>query len=303
MSSETKQKSETVSISFICAAGTDVGRRRETNEDVFVFDAINGFFMVVDGMGGHEKGEVAAKLAAETIQTAIRKIENSPEIRLRDAIIMANNAVSDYARSNSWEMGCVLTALLIEENRAYIGHIGDTRLYKIRRDIFEKLTVDHSFVGELEETGELSERRLLEHPQRNEVSRGIGFEEKSFEDENFTDIFQTEFENDTAFLLCSDGLSDLLTTKQISRIIRTDADSPKLIVENLISEANELGGKDNITVIFIAGQEFAAETLRHKETFSKKYKFQVLLKSRWSFLIYGILIGAALVYWLWLQIF
>ena len=95
--------------------------------------------MVVDGMGGHDKGEVAAKLTAETIQTAIRKIENSPEIRLRDAIIMANNAVSDYARSNSSEMGCVLTALLIEENKAFIGHVGDTRLYKIRHDIFEKL--------------------------------------------------------------------------------------------------------------------------------------------------------------------
>lgn len=297
MSLETKKTTEIVSINFVGAAGSDVGKQRENNEDTFVFDAEHGFFMVVDGMGGHEKGEVAARIAAEIIQTGIRKIENSPEIRLRDSIVLANNTIYQRALDESSNMGCVLTALLIENKQAVCGHIGDTRLYKIRHGEILKLTEDHSIIGTLEAEGSLSEKRLLDHPRRNEVTRCVGIEEKSFEDENFADIFQADFESDAAFLMCSDGLSDLLTTAQILEIIENNADDPHRIVENSIDKANDFGGKDNITVIFIAGKNFAAETLLRQNTpqISIKQKVISLFSGRSFFLLYGAIIGAIIV--------
>jgi PPM family protein phosphatase len=300
MSLETKRKTEIFSINYFCSAGTDVGRQRDNNEDFYVFDAKHDFFMVVDGMGGHEKGEVAAKLAAQTIQTAIRKIESSANIRLRDSIILANNAVFKAAVKESTNMGCVLTAALIENEIVTVGHIGDTRLYKIRKGKINKLTTDHSIVGMLEEEGNLSETRLLEHPQRNEVTRCVGIAERTFEDEDFVDILQTEFEKDAAFLLCSDGLSDLLTTAQIFEIIEQNADSPQVIIEKLISKANEASGKDNITVIFIGGKDFADEVYHrlNKPVLTKKQKFFSLFSTRLAFLIYGLMSGGAIMYFL-----
>jgi len=292
-----------VSIPFLCAAGTDVGQKREHNEDAFVFDAEHGFFMVVDGMGGHEKGEVAARIAAETIQNGIRKIENSPEIRLRDSIILANNAIYERARKDSSDMGCVLTALLVENDSVTVGHIGDTRLYKIRDGKINRITNDHSLVGMLEEEGELSEKRLLEHPRRNEVTRCVGFEEKSLESEDFVEIYQTDFEADAAFLLCSDGLSDLLTTAQIFQVIEENADSPQIIVEKLLAKANESGGKDNITVIFIAGKDFAEITLKQKNAPTSSRKIVGFILNPWAFLIYGILLGGLIVFLLFRFLF
>jgi PPM family protein phosphatase len=298
MLSETKRETEIFSINYVCSAGTDVGRQRDNNEDFYVFDAKHDFFMVVDGMGGHEKGEVAAKLAAQTIQTAIRKIEGAAKIRLQDSIILANNAVFEAARKDLSNMGCVLTAILIENEIAAIGHIGDTRLYKIRNGKINKLTTDHSIVGVLEAEGNLSETRLLEHPQRNEVTRCVGIAERTFEDEDFVDILQTEFEKDAAFLLCSDGLSDLLTTAQIFEIIEQNADSPQLIIEKLITKANEAGGKDNITVIFIGGINFTDEVYGrlNRTVFTKKQKFFSLFLNRWAFLIYGLMFGGTVIY-------
>lgn len=295
---EKKTKTEIISIPFLCAAGTDVGRQRDENEDSFVFDAEHGFFLVVDGMGGHDQGKVAAKIAAETIQTGIRKIENSAAIRIRDSIVLANNAVLEYAVKNSLQMGCVLTTLLIEKSYATIGHVGDTRLYKIRHGNINKLTTDHSFVGKLEEAGDLSEKRLMEHPRRNEVTRCVGIEEKSFEDEDFVDFFQTNFECDAAFLLCSDGLSDLLTATQILEIIECNCKDPQEIVTKLIEQANNLGGKDNITVIFIGGMDFPGEVgqRRDKTMISKTQKVLLVFFNRWSLFIYGILLGAALTF-------
>lgn len=300
MSSEKKTKTEIVSIPFVCAAGTDVGRQRDNNEDSFIFDAEHGFFLVVDGMGGHDQGEVAAKIAAETIQTGIRKIENSAAVRLHDSIILANNAVHQYAAKNSLNTGCVLTALLIENNVAAVGHVGDTRLYKICRGVINKLTADHSFVGELEDAGGMSEKRLMEHPRRNEVTRCVGIEEKSFEGEDFVDIFQIDFESNAAFLLCSDGLSDLLSAAHTLEIVENNVESPPDIVAKLIEKANEAGGKDNITVVFIGGKDFAGEVNQRKNTpiISKSQKLVARCFNRWALFIYGILLGGAIVFFM-----
>jgi serine/threonine protein phosphatase PrpC len=302
MSSEKTKNLELISVNFLSAAGSHPGLKRDNNEDRFVLDASGGFFLVVDGMGGHAGGEVAAQIAVETIQTAIRKIENSAEIRLRDSIILANNAIYEKSREDESlsGMGCVLTALLIENEIATIAHVGDTRLYKIKNGEIQKLTTDHSPIGEIEESGDFSEIGLMRHPRRNEVSRCLGLFEIDFENSEFVDVFETLFLPETAFLLCSDGLSDLLTSGKIFEIIVENPESPADVVENLIAEANNAGGKDNITVVFAAGSRFSqtvgeTENASFRQT-SKTQKLIALFLNRWAFLFYGLLLGGALVF-------
>ena len=301
MSLEKTKNLELISIDFLAAAGSHPGLRRQNNEDRFVLDANYGFFLVVDGMGGHAGGEIAAQIAAETIQTAIRKIENSAEIRLHDSVILANNGLCEKSLEdeNLAGMGCVLTALLIEKETAYIAHVGDTRLYKIRDGEIKKLTTDHSPVGELEENGDFSEIGLMRHPRRNEVSRCLGLNKVGFDESAFADVSETLFLPETAFLLCSDGLSDLLTAGKILEIIKANAASPAAVVGNLIAEANNAGGKDNITVIFVAGDKFAAsfETTvdASPQKSSKTKNLAAFFFGRWAFLFYGLVFGGLLV--------
>jgi serine/threonine protein phosphatase PrpC len=293
MSLDQKKANKTISVPFVCAVGTDIGLRRDHNEDTYIFDVKHKIFAVIDGMGGYEKGEVAAKIAAEKVQTSIRGIEQNAFIKIHDSIILANNEIYELAKQESTEMGCVLTVLLIENDLATIGHVGDTRLYKITDGKLKKLTTDHSIVGELEAEGGLSEQKLLQHPRRNEVTRSIGIEERSLQDENFVEILQTNFQKNEAFLICSDGLSDLLTSSQILEIIEDNADYPNLIIENLISKANELGGKDNITAIFVGGVDFARRVIETKNNlkFSKFKKIRNLFFNRWAFFLYGLIVG------------
>jgi serine/threonine protein phosphatase PrpC len=300
MSSKTKPKTDIVTIPFVCAAASDPGRHRENNEDLFIFDPARGFFSVVDGMGGHEQGEVAAKLAAETTQTSVRRIEGPAEIRLRDSMILANNAVFETAQTNSVEMGCVLTCLLIEKDKIAVGHVGDTRLYKIRHGSIAKLTTDHSLVGKIEESGSLSEQRLMQHPRRNEVTRCLGMEKRSLDDQDFVDVFTGTFEDDAALLLCSDGLSDLITSAKILETVEDNAESTTETVRELIAKANEAGGKDNITVVIIAGSNFASETStrRGNAPHSKKKLFSRSFLYGWILFLLGILFGGVAAYFI-----
>lgn len=311
MSLEKTENPELISVSFLSAAASHPGLRRANNEDRFILDANNGFFAVIDGMGGHAGGEIAAQAALETIRAAIGKIENSPEIRLRDAVILANNAICEKSEEdeNLAGMGCVLTSLLIENETAIVAHVGDTRLYKIQNQEITKLTTDHSPVGELEENGDLSEIGLMRHPRRNEVSRCLGLSKLDFSGASFVDTFRVSFEPESAFLLCSDGLSDLLTSNKILEIISDRAQSPESVARGLIAEANGAGGKDNVTVVFVAGGKFfgvvekwretAAETLRKN---SLKNRIKLVIFSRWAFFLYGILLGAGLLFWYFYQI-
>jgi serine/threonine protein phosphatase PrpC len=294
-------KNEIISVSYTYAGGSHAGQVRERNEDVFVMSPTLGLFLVVDGMGGHECGDIAAQTAAKTIQTSISRIEDIPEIKLRDAIILANNAVTETAVNRSVRMGAVLTGMLIDENIATVGHVGDTRLYKIRNETIDKLTTDHSIVGDLENDGLLSEQRLMRHPRRSEVIRCLGLEAKEFDGEDFVDIFQVSFEPDSAFLLCSDGLTDLVMTSRILEIIKENAGSPKAVVEQLIAEANELGGCDNITVIFISGRDFALEVSERIYSPARKSKNGGLFSrffGRLAWIVLGIIAGFAAAYFL-----
>jgi PPM family protein phosphatase len=300
MSSGKTENLETASVSYLCAAASHVGLWRSRNEDRFLIDPLNDFFLVVDGMGGHACGEVAAQIAAETIGEDIRCTAGDDETRLRDSIIRANNAIFLASRRDEKfsGMGCVLAALLLKDGMATVANVGDARVYRVHPGGIELLTTDHSVVGELEKNGELSEIRLMQHPRRNEVLRCVGVKERAAPGEDFVDIITADFQPDQAFLLCSDGLSDLVTSSQLLDIILAHAESPKMLVGALIDKANVAGGKDNITAVVVIGGGFcqAAETMKRPPPLTYKQRLITVLYSRWAMLLYGLFAGGLAVF-------
>ncbi len=179
-------------------------------------------------------------------------------MRLREAIAVANNEIHRLAGLRAeWNgMACVLTAVVAGDGIATVGHVGDTRLYKLRRGLIEKVTRDHSPVGEREDARELSELDAMQHPRRNEVYRDVGSEPHEPADLDFIDVQEISFEPDAALLLCSDGLTDLVDSSSINQIVRRWAGRPLDVVKALISAANDAGGKDNVTVVYVEGERF-----------------------------------------------
>ncbi len=143
-----------------------------------------------------------------------------------------------------------------------VGHVGDTRLYKLRHDRIDKITRDHSPVGEREDSNELSEREAMHHPRRNEVYRDVGSDPHQPDDPDFIDVCEIAFEPDAALLLCSDGLTDLVDSSALYDIIRRFAGQPDLVVKELIGAANVAGGKDNVSAVYVEGERFASTARR-----------------------------------------
>ena len=241
------------------AGGSDAGRQREVNEDRVHCDPERGVFMVIDGVGGQAAGGKAADTAVGMVRARLER-ETGPVVsRLREAITVANNEIHRQAglRAEWRGMACVLTAVIVRGAHAIVGHVGDTRLYKLRRGAIEKVTRDHSPVGEREDARELSERDAMQHPRRNEVYRDVGSEPHEPADPDFIDVQDVEFEADAALLLCSDGLTDLVDSTSINDIVRRWAGRPQMVVDALIDAANAAGGKDNVTVVYVEGEQFA----------------------------------------------
>jgi serine/threonine protein phosphatase PrpC len=178
---------------------------------------------------------------------AARARDRNGRDRVREAITVANNEIRRIAalRSEWHGMACVLTVAVVEDGRATIGHVGDTRLYKIRNGRIEKATRDHSPIGEREDARELSEFEAMRHPRRNEVYRDVGSEPHHALDPDFIDLHELPFELDAA-LLCSDGLTDLVDSATINSIVTRFAGRPHDVVGELIQAANDAGGKDNV---------------------------------------------------------
>jgi serine/threonine protein phosphatase PrpC len=257
--------------STLKAAGdSHPGLQRSDNEDRFHCDAIHGVFIVVDGVGGQAAGEKAAETALATVRTRLERETGPVEDRVREAIALANNEVHRLASIRpDWQgMACVLTVAVAVDSDVVVGHVGDTRLYKLRGGRIEKLTRDHSPVGEREDAGELSEIDAMQHPRRNEVYRDVGSDLHDPDDPQFIDVFRQPFEADAALLLCSDGLTDLVTSATIAEIVSDFAGHPFEIVRALIDAANAAGGKDNVTVVYAEGLHFAqgedTRDLRHR---------------------------------------
>jgi PPM family protein phosphatase len=280
-------------IDFKAWGDTHTGRR-ENNEDRILCEPERGIFVVVDGMGGEAAGEVAAQHAVDAIATRLHQETGSVQRRLGEAITGANNEIYRLAeRNTTWRgMACVLTAAVIENGMLHIGHVGDSRLYRIHQGQMRKITPDHSPIGQREDAGAISESEAMRHPRRNEVFRDVGSQLHKPDDADFIEYIQTPFDNDTALIFCSDGLSDMLASREILQTVLDNADSPRDCVRMLIEKANAAGGKDNISVIVVEGENFAAScTVRREssqEIGSRQFSF---LRQRWAFLCYGLVAG------------
>ncbi|HUI56407.1 MAG TPA: protein phosphatase 2C domain-containing protein [Bryobacteraceae bacterium] len=278
-----------VKTRFRFAGASDLGRVRRNNEDALYLDAERGIFLVVDGIGGQAAGERAAAIAVERVRARLERQTGTVEQRIREAITMANNEILRAARGNSeWTgMACVLTVALLENGSAVVGHVGDSRLYHIRRGEIRKMTHDHSPVGEREDNQELSEAEAMRHPRRNEVFRDVGSEEHAPDDENFIELARVPFEPDSALLLCSDGLSDQVASGEIQRAVERHAGNPEAAIRELIDAANQAGGKDNVTVVVVEGEEFAAPAPRAVESRTTPFL------SRAVWFVFGVVIALA----------
>ena len=242
-----------------CAGDTHPGLVRSNNEDRFYFDPERGIFLVIDGIGGHAAGEKAADVALSMVRSRIERETGSAGERIREAITVANNEILRLARTNpQWDgMACVLTVAVVEEGSAVVGHVGDSRLYKIRGGRIQKITHDHSPVGEREDSNDLSEAEAMRHPRRNEVYRDVGTEEHTPDDPEFIELIRIPFEDDSALVLCSDGLSDQVTFTEILRTVEREAGDPDAAIHELIAAANRAGGKDNVSVVIVEGTLFS----------------------------------------------
>ncbi|SHF31916.1 MULTISPECIES: Stp1/IreP family PP2C-type Ser/Thr phosphatase [Caloramator] len=226
---------------------TDIGKKRELNEDyVLVFKSPNYSLMIVaDGMGGHNGGEVASEIASTTIKEYIfnnfSKTEDKLEL-VRDAIVYANSVVYKISKENDnlRGMGTTITCCLLLDKRAIIGHVGDSRAYRITDDYIIKVTEDHSFVQQLINKGTITKEEAVNHPQKNLITRAIGVDEYVM-----VDIVDFELKDNEIILLCTDGLTNYISEEEIKEIVLKEKDP----IKTLIDTANERGGADNISVI------------------------------------------------------
>jgi len=221
-------------------------------------DEHEAMFVVVDGMGGQAAGEKAADEAMAAIRRRLKEKTGEVERRIREAIWHANEEIIRLASTrDEWKgMGCVLTVAVIEDGDLFIGHVGDTRLYEIRDGSIRKITHDHSPVGVREDAGEIGELEAMRHPRRNEVYRDVGSDKHDLYDDGFIEFVRRPFYPDAALVLCSDGLSDMITADEIRTCVERFADNRRNAASELVNLANEKGGKDNVSVIVVTGEDF-----------------------------------------------
>jgi PPM family protein phosphatase len=222
---------------------TDTGRQRNANEDSFLTRA--PVFVVADGMGGAQAGEVASKAAAEAFSAEAPQAP--PEQVLRETIESANRSIHEHARNDPGlaGMGTTITAAIVdpEAEEVAIGHVGDSRAYRLRNSRLERLTRDHSLVEEMRRKGQLTEAQAEDHPQRSIITRALGPEP-----EVDVDLQTVPAQPGDVFLICSDGLTTMLDDDHIARLLGR-ASSLQTAVRALVDEANRAGGRDNITVV------------------------------------------------------
>lgn len=273
------------------AAASDPGKRRKNNEDRYYVDPDRGIYAVIDGVGGQAAGETAAGVAVEVIRERLERPTGTPEDRLREAIALANNEIFRLSRTKpEWTgMACVLTVALIEDDVVTVGHVGDSRLYFLRAGQMHKVTHDHSPVGEREDRGEISEDEAMRHARRNEIFRDVGSSERGPDDPGFIEVQTFSMPSDGLLLLCSDGLTDLVSSTEIQAGIDRYAPDLEATARALIDAANHAGGKDNITVVIVAGPEFG-EVAPMRDT---SMTVRTRNPRRWVFAICGLLVGIA----------
>jgi PPM family protein phosphatase len=237
------------------AGSTDAGRKRRRNEDAFVRDP--PLFAVADGMGGAQAGEVASRLAAAAFREFHEADELDPEERLVAIIQEANRRIFERARSDAEAsgMGTTITAALVSGSGVAVGHVGDSRAYRLREGRLEQLTEDHSLVADLVRSGRLTPEEADTHPQRSVITRALGTDR-----EVDVDTFTVEAAPGDVFLLCSDGLTTMVDDEEVSQTVAS-ADTLDQAAKGLVKAANRAGGEDNITVVLfeVAGEQAELE--------------------------------------------
>lgn len=258
----TRPGKDTVIVPFrIEVAGqTDVGRKRTHNEDSFAVYAEYGLYIVADGMGGHASGEVASRLAIETMRDFFESTSDDPERtwpykldrskgyeenRLITGVKLSNLRIYQTAKENPKQrgMGTTICALFAVEDGVYIAHVGDSRVYRIRNKQISQLTEDHSLLNDYKKMKKLSEEEIEAFPHKNVIVRALGMKETVKVDTRFE-----QPEKDDILLLCSDGLAGPVGDDQILRVILDAPDLPTA-AQRLIEAANENGGPDNVTAV------------------------------------------------------
>jgi parallel beta-helix repeat protein len=276
-------------------AGSDPGRR-ENNEDIVWAEDRTGLYIVVDGMGGHRGGERAAAIACDVLRRCLATADGVDARKLKESIAQANNEIYATAQTElvNTGMACVLTVALVRGDRLLIGHVGDTRLYRIHEGTIKKLTRDHSPVGDLEADGLITEEEAMRHPRRHYVYRDVGVVRRGADDPEFIDVYEETFSADAALVLCTDGLVDAVTSAEIWQIVSRHAGKPERAVKELIDLANERGGKDNISVIVVEGDGFAdavgEETTRGSIDARKLKRSRIGTRAKWGTLIVALVI-------------
>src|SRR3954468_24711337 len=228
---------------------TDTGRQRSANEDSYF--ARPPLFAVADGMGGAQSGEVASRTAIEEFQQGLPGDGGSTEERLAGLVARANTRIHDIARTDEQHagMGTTLTAAYVDHDDVAVAHVGDSRLYCLRDGRLEQRTDDHSLVGELVRRGQISAAEAEEHPQRSIITRALGPEGEVAVDHHTWPVRHGD-----VFLVCSDGLTGMVSDADVARILR-DAETLTTAAQRLITAANDAGGRDNITVLLFRVEE------------------------------------------------
>ncbi len=239
---------------MIYAARSEKGKRYQ-NEDTLFVPARGevALFIVADGMGGHNAGSVASRLAAETVETEVKKGGiATPDTLLLSAIAVANRAVLDYANGdiNCRGMGTTMVAALAFQTKYVAANVGDSRLYHMHDGVLTQVTRDHSYVAELVEAGEITPEQAAVHPRRNIITRALGTRS-----EEKVDIFRREWARGDTLMLCSDGLHGVLDDCELARVLREADDDLQDACDMLVEFALYGGSTDNISVILIKNQE------------------------------------------------
>ena len=236
-------------------ATSDVGKTRQINEDFYYISSENEpvkLFIVADGMGGYNGGEIASKLAVDSARNYIlSNFESSKEDKesllnlVKNSSMYANMIVYEKAMKNEElkNMGTTLDICLIYENKAFISHIGDSRVYRIRKDFMRRLTKDHSYVQQLVDEGKITKEESVNHPKKNMLIKALGCTEYIE-----PDVTVKGFIKGDIMLMCSDGLTNMIPENEILKILKENLDDPSKV---LVDRANELGGLDNITAVII----------------------------------------------------
>ena len=236
-------------------AKTDIGKAREINQDYYSIpksDQDLQLFILADGMGGYNGGEVASSLATQAAKSYIEdnftKVEHTKEailILIKNAIEYSNKVVFEKSKlvPELEGMGTTLDICFIYNNKIYIGHVGDSRVYRIRGELIRKLTKDHSYVQQLVEDGKITREEANHHPKKNMLTKALGC--TAYVE---PDIRARNLEPGDIWVMCSDGLTNMVEEKEIYQVIK---ENPETAPQTLVNLANNAGGYDNITVITI----------------------------------------------------